>query len=287
MVGKKKNGLSTINYNYLKFCSQEYAKSMAQLATEHWDKKHKDDIKHSRNAWIVHQIKDYFTNVYISRRQKELREREINELSCDMKFSEFQTPYNLLDVGSCYNPFKNIDDFSTIAIDICPANVDVFKCDFINLTVNKFCNNKSNNSTMSDYTTEEEEEPRPKRPRNSEPNLIESMIEESFDVVVFSLLLEYIPCSKLRFQCCVKAYQLLKYEGILIIITPDSKHQTSPNVKIIKQWKIVLESIGFKRTKYEKLTHIHCMVFRKSCLVKKFKESSSVQSELLIPQDIQ
>lgn len=268
---------------------QEYAKCMKQLATEHWDKKHKDDIKNSRNAWIVHQIKDYFSNeIYISRRRKELREREMNGLICDIKFSQFQSPYNLLDVGSCYNPFKNIENLSTIAIDICPANSDVHKCDFINLNVKEHSVNEGNNITNLHVPppmieTEVKTEESQKGSKYSEPTLIETMKGESFDAVVFSLLLEYIPCSKLRFQCCFKAYQLLKYEGILIVITPDSKHQTSSNVQIMKQWKLTLQSIGYKRIKYEKLTHIHCMVFRKSCFVKQLDVST--QGELLIPQD--
>ncbi|KAK7070850.1 hypothetical protein SK128_017180 [Halocaridina rubra] len=84
----------------------------------------------------------------------------------------------------------------------------------------------------------------------------------SFDVVIFCLLLEYIPSPNQRFQCCRKAYNLLKPNGILCIITPDSKHQNA-NVHIYKLWKITLAYLGFSRVKYEKKTHFHGMVFRK------------------------
>lgn len=269
---------------------QEYAQCMKRLATEHWDKKHKGDTKNSRNAWIVNQIKEYFTNeMYLSKRHKELREKEKTKLTCQVKTSQFQAPYLLLDVGSCYNPFKDIENIKSIAIDICPASPDVYKCDFLNMKITEVNQNEENNDALATFHPVIVRKIKVKSEEESEfpiVNIIESLNKESFDVVVFSLLLEYIPCSKLRFQCCIKAFHLLKYEGILIIITPDSKHQTSSNVQIMKQWKFILLSIGFKRIKYEKLKHIHCMVFRKSCLVIQMGGISSTEGELLIPQDI-
>ncbi|KAI5734650.1 hypothetical protein M8J77_009117 [Diaphorina citri] len=281
---------------------QEYAQCMKRLATEHWDKKHKGDIKNSRNAWIIHQARTYFENeIYLAKRQKELTEKEKNHLMCSVKTSQFQTPYKLLDVGSCYNPFKNVENIETTAIDIGPASSDVYKCDFTSLNLTDLnepmdsiisknsCPPIQKNSSNSVINTKSKGEHNQDRSYDVDEtldcNVISSMCKESFDIVVFSLLLEYMPCSKLRFQCCVKAYHLLKYEGILIIITPDSKHQTSSNVQIMKQWKQTLQVIGFKRIKYEKLTHIHCMVFRKSCLVNQINEDILSLGELLIPQD--
>ncbi|KAL1456369.1 hypothetical protein WDU94_001102 [Cyamophila willieti] len=277
---------------------------MKLLATQHWDKKHKEDTKNSRNAWIVHQINDYFSNkIYLARRKKEATEKEINCLTCPVKTSDFQEPYTLLDVGSCYNPFKDVGNLVTTAIDIYPASDDVFKCDFLNLRTLDFVkdeaqlrdSNKANgcrdNIIFENLDLSAEIDPENKlcelgeTERKKQVSCIRSIYCESFDVVIFSLLLEYIPCSKLRFQCCVKAYRLLKHEGILIIITPDSKHQTSPNVQIMKKWKLTLQEIGFKRIKYEKLTHIHCMIFRKSSLLPEINETLLSQGELAIPQD--
>uniref|UniRef100_A0A8D8PVU1 S-adenosylmethionine sensor upstream of mTORC1 n=1 Tax=Cacopsylla melanoneura TaxID=428564 RepID=A0A8D8PVU1_9HEMI len=279
---------------------KEYAQCMKLLATQHWDKKHKEDAKNSRNAWIVHQINDYFLNkIYLARRKKEATEKEMNCLTCPVKTSDFQEPYSLLDVGSCYNPFKDVVNFVTTAIDICPATDDVFKCDFLNLSTldpikddvqprePKSCrdNIQMENLDLPSETDPENLLGELGEPKRKHVPCIKSIHCESFDVVVFSLLLEYIPCSKLRFQCCVKAYHILKHEGILIIITPDSKHQTSPNVQIMKKWKLTLQEIGFKRIKYEKLTHIHCMIFRKSSLVPEINDVLLSQGELAIPQD--
>lgn len=130
----------------------------------------------------------------------------------------------------------------------------------------------------------------------------------SFDVVVFSLLLEYIPSPMHRFLCCQKAYNLLKPNGILCIITPDSKHQNA-NVHLYKLWKISLGYLGFARIKYEKHTHFHGMVFRRGLckqawqldatrqlsfmkkinIKKKFAgiDYNKISNEMYIPQDFQ
>lgn len=98
--------------------------------------------------------------------------------------------------------------------------------------------------------------------KNDRSVVIRCLRKESFDVVVFCLLLEYIPSPKQRFICCKKAYDLLRLNGLLCIVTPDSKHQNA-NVHLYKLWKITLGFLGFSRVKYEKLTHFHGMIFRK------------------------
>lgn len=134
-------------------------------------------------------------------------------------------------------------------------------------------------------------------------------LEEGFyDVVVFCLLLEYIPSPKQRFLCCQKAYNLLRLNGILCIVTPDSKHQNA-NVHLYKLWKITLGYLGFSRTKYEKQTHFHGMVFRKGLCKEAWELDAdrelsvtkktnvrnkflginyeNINSEIYIPQDFQ
>merc|ERR1711962_853876 len=43
----------------------------------------------------------------------------------------------LLDVGSCFNPFKQFKQFSAVPVDISPATEDVIQCDFLNLKFNE------------------------------------------------------------------------------------------------------------------------------------------------------
>ena len=56
-------------------------------------------------------------------------------------------------------------------------------------------------------------------------NRIESISANSFEAVVFCLLLEYLPIARLRYNVCQKAFKVLKNRGLLIIVTPDSSHQ--------------------------------------------------------------
>ncbi len=91
---------------------------------------------------------------------------------------------------------------------------------------------------------------------------IDSLPGGTFHVVVFSLLLEYFPAPYQRWICCQKAQRLLAVNGLLLVITPDSHHQNR-NAPMMKSWKKAIEALGFKRWRYVKQEHLHCMAFRK------------------------
>lgn len=217
----------------------EYALCMERLATTHWENNcNKENCEAtSRIKWVVDFCYEYFINksfLKSSQQEKEIAEKINAEVTTKESFT---IPLKLLDVGSCYNPFKMYNIFEVFAIDLCPANDSVLKCDFINVNIGK-------------------------------QNIVEDSIvielgKHGFDVVTFCFLLEYIPSSDLRIISCEKAYKLLKPGGLLIITTPDSKH-VGANSKIMKCWRYTLALIGFKRIKYEKSRFMHCMAFRKS-----------------------
>lgn len=242
---------------------QSYAKAMKELAVNHWeanDRKQNDSEKsvkiqqRNRIMWTVHYCRDYFlAEELITRiRQRELRildELKIDCTNINESISSRRIPVNkiqLLDVGSCYNPFKEFSDFEVIAIDIAPAtndddgggSNDVIECDFLNVNV----------IDSPDTST-----------APTENHSISTFKANTYDVVVFSLLLEYLPTSEQRLTCCEKAYKLLRNEGLLCIITPDSKH-VGMNAKLMKTWRYALSQLGFGRIKIEKLEHITCMV---------------------------
>lgn len=109
--------------------------------------------------------------------------------------------------------------------------------------------------------------------------------KNSFHVIVFSLLLEYLPSPDQRWTCCLKANELLNTNGLLLIITPDS-HKQHRNAAMIKSWKEAIESIGFKQWRYVKLEHLHCLAFRKSAKTEELSVDLNVPSGMLyIPQD--
>lgn len=269
---------------------------MQKLSTKCWA----DNNLNLRNGtycrleWIKVQCKEYFLNGGV--RKYDEREQDIdakmtlnqsdvssNEYSRITK-SDFicigdrlqnaRQKISLLDVGSCYNPLSIENEFDVTAIDLIPIAGRVFKCDFLNVAIGK------------------------EKILSSDAQEIHQLSANSFDAVIFSLLLEYLPCPRQRYTCCRNAYNVLKNSGILIIVSPDSKH-VGANAKLIKSWRYTLSKLGFMRIKYEKLRHIHCLAFRK-CMsrnvamrwadLQRFSENDKKyisETEIFIPQDFQ
>lgn len=246
---------------------QSYSNTMHKLASQFWDKNNKNEPSSCRISWISNNILKYFQEDYSYEivREKSLAQKFNLFWDIDDKIYMPESPFNLLDVGSCYNPFQKYQSYKVLPIDIAPAIQNVVKCDFLTvplgITLNIF------------------------------DNVCETLPMSNFDIVVFSLFLEYFPLPQQRYKCCKKAYNVLKPGGLLVIATPDSSH-ASYNSIIMKNWKISLSSLGFWRIKYEKLTHIHCMVFRK-CLLKEISRNwlhslnitHNVEDLITIPQD--
>jgi len=114
---------------------------------------------------------------------------------------------------------------------------------------------------------------------------LDTFIAESCHVVVFSLLLEYLPTSEQRVACCRAAWKLLTIDGLLLIVTPDSRRQHR-NRRFTIDWRKTIESIGFARYRYEKLQHLHCMAFRKlAAHDRRSEQPEFVEGSLYIPQD--
>ncbi len=110
---------------------------MSLLATQHWDGGGGKEAAASRIQWCVTVIEEYFrldgalSNLLL----KDLRRRdhamptlvplpllpgtpaEVVEV-----IKQWPVPHSLLDVGSCYNPFRTYPQFEVTAIDVAPAN---------------------------------------------------------------------------------------------------------------------------------------------------------------------
>ncbi|CAG9861042.1 unnamed protein product [Phyllotreta striolata] len=237
----------------------KYSLAMKELATKYW----KNPSSNSRISWVHEACINYFERDMFIARNKELEIADKLNICINTKYDDFTGKWKMLDVGSCYNPFKQFIEFNVTAIDISPAVNTVNKCDFLSIKYGPFC-----------FEGEE----------------ITRLPRDHFDVIVFSLLLEYLPSPQQRQLSCQKAFNLLKTEGILVIITPDSNH-LGRNAKYIKSWRFVLADMGFSRMKYEKLEHLHCMVFRKSFDVRiparwaNIHRKEQAFAEIFIPQD--
>lgn len=230
---------------------RDYAEAMKTLSESHWTKR---DTEPNRIEWTVNSVREYFNNQLMKHREKEERilkivhEENLNpyppipcyrRIFLDEIDEKETSKLRLLDVGSCFNPFKKYIDFEVTAVDIAPSTASgVFQLDFINVHI-------TSESTF-----------------NICHNRLQSLPRNYFDIIVFSLLLEYLPSSNQRLKCLKNAYELLDNEGILIIITPDSKH-VGVNAKLMKNWRYILAKMGFSRIKFEKMEHLTCMIFRK------------------------
>lgn len=244
-----------------------YAKSMRNLAENYWTRNESAD---DRINWTVSYCRKYFTHELDRRRQKDLRIIEhLREGGCEIELSASATltldgELETLDVGSSGNFFKNFEGFNILPIDISPSVDSVLRCDFLSVPLE---------STL----------------RLTECS-VEALPKNHFHVVIFCLLLEYLPSSVQRIECCKKAYEVMKTEGILIIVTPDSNHEMK-NAKQIKNWRWTLAKIGFQRVKIEKLKNLTCMSFRKSLDPKvpqnwaNSHKESYMDFKLEIPQD--
>ncbi|XP_023296892.2 S-adenosylmethionine sensor upstream of mTORC1 [Lucilia cuprina] len=251
---------------------KEYAAAMHQLANI-WEENttSQDLMAQSRIKWTMEYCMAYFFSerIYLEKRLREQRLLESWE-GYDCKQCQYledvTEKVKVLDVGSCFNPFGKSPYFEVTAIDLYPATNEVLKGDFLNIQVENVAETKLSN------------------------NEVITLPKNTYECVIFSLLLEYIPSSELRIECCRKAYDLLKFEGILVIITPDSQH-VGKNAAIMKNWRYTLGTLGFTRIKFEKLPHITCMVYRKASDARVAKRWSELHKEpnmsiaIDIPQD--
>lgn len=144
----------------------------------------------------------------------------------------------------------------------------------------------SDNSNLTDPLLEEKTKILYLESFLTEGRQVQILPSELFHVVMFSLLLSYFPSAVQRWECCRKAHYLLRPNGLLLIVTPDSSHQNK-NAAMMKSWKTGIESLGFVRWKYEKQTHLHCMAFRKVAPCHSCNRGNSYAEMMYIPQDFQ
>ena len=156
----------------------------------------------------------------------------------------------LLDVGSCSNLFVSAGKRSGLVVnatgvDIAPAVDSVHRYDIV--------------SGTGDV----------------------SFAASSFDVVVFCLLLSYMPTTQLRYAAVRRARSLLRNNGLFLLITPDSKH-VGKGAARMKNWKKSVEGLRFRRWRYCKLKHMHCMAFRAVEQAPDDAETGALAHQLLV-----
>lgn len=165
----------------------------------------------------------------------------------------------------------------------------MFECDFLSVELvppgaNNTKQHFSDSAALLDSHVPESA-PRVDKPADTK-QVLRQLPKEWYDVVVFSLLLSYMPSTDQRHQCCINAHKALQLHGLLLVITPDSSHQNK-HIEMMKSWKKCIEELGFHRWRYVKDTHLHCMAFRKVQVAIDHSLVSSNHPMLYIPQDHQ
>ena len=234
---------SHVNQLFQSDSASEYANSMKTLSNTFWKNE-------SRLEWISSKLKLYFIQRDIERFLKRLhRKQESSDEKDEEEFKRISQifPKNIeklkiLDVGSCHNPllkfFSNEQNqFDLMAIDLSPACETVLRGDFIQIPLN----NENHEIIENDLV---------------------NLKRNSFEAVIFCLLLEYLPTAELRLKAVEKAIDLLKPFGILLIVTPDSSHQ-GKNQNQMKSWRLAMAKLGMIRIYIDKLKHVTCLGYVK------------------------
>lgn len=222
-----------------------YSQSMRELSENYWKLKN-DCEKTCRIRWTINFCETYFQHDELERwrlKDMEIIKKINEENGSKLTVSDITTTIEpgtvkVLDVGSSGNFFSSHDRFEILPIDIAPSNESVYYCDFLAVPIGDCL-------------------------KISEDHCISQLCELHYNLVIFCLLLEYLPSSDQRIKCVMKCLQVLQYGGLLVIITPDSCHQ-NVNAKLMKNWRWTLATVGFQRIKIEKLENLTCMAFRKS-----------------------
>ena len=242
--------------------TQSYSQAMKTLANKHWTASADKNIETSNSSrilWLKRHIDMYFKSDrsrFIRRLERRLHCEKLQASnSCGELFSDGENtqepgPLQILDVGSCYNPLAHEyekQDVYVTAIDLCPTADSVLKCDFVRVPI---IPNQKSRYVLSEHNKDGY-------------RTVSSFSETCFDVVIFCLFLEYLPSPRLRSNACQKAKQLLKTNGLLLIVTPDSSRNHAKNEKQMKSWRLALAKMGLLRIYIEKLRHLRCMGYVK------------------------
>ncbi|EOD35683.1 hypothetical protein EMIHUDRAFT_227478 [Emiliania huxleyi CCMP1516] len=166
-------------------------------------------------------------------------------------------PIKLLDVGSCGTLFdERYEGVRATALDLCPqegtqrrgaagclqeGNRAVLQCDFLQLRV-------------SPAGSEPEVEPHDRFPAGA----LRSLAEGSFDAVVLSLVLSYLPLPHQRGEMVLKARQLLP--------SPDPPERAAcvrcrREQEYLTQWAAAIEAAGFVFLRHVTLPRSHALAF--------------------------
>jgi hypothetical protein len=235
-----------------------YARAAERVGRREWAQ--------ASNEWMIQQIRSYF------RGHRVAAARDGRGMSLLATGDGSERRLKLLDVGSCHDPLRAWSDelqMDVTAIDLHPSPTAplVQKCDFLELELLPAGSSPITASEMQDVGAQ----------------ALRALPCAAFDVVVFSLVLSYLPTAALRHLALTKARALLVPGGLLLVVDPksiapggaargsgprDSGRMGRQEFKldelppILQGWVHALVPVGLELMHYNRVTQTHCLVFR-------------------------
>ena len=169
------------------------------------------------------------------------------------------------DVGSCGSLFDGIDGIDVTPIDLRPHEGDarVLQCDFLELEVG-VDGSAARIDASADFPA----------------GTLRSLPARSYDVVVMSLVLSYVPLPSQRAEMVAKARELLSppldtaapplgqpcraRRGLLLLVDTfavDRKARSWREQHYLQQWVSVVEELGFTFLRHQLLERSHALAF--------------------------
>ena len=173
--------------------------------------------------------------------------------------------FRLLDVGSCWDFYREYERKSThfgsckvVAFDLAPEDgaENVLEGDFLNVQFFDRIEDENGAETLL------------KTSSSSSSKRLQGLKLSSFNIVVLSLVLTYVPTPENRFQMIINARKCLKGDGdgLLMIIEPHGFDKSKENL-VAKTWQQTIENVGFKALVNSKTRDgLHILIFETSSL---------------------
>ena len=204
-------------------------------------------------------------NASIDRKRRYGRaNRSSNINSSDDENDGNKQTFWLLDVGSCWDFYREYERKRTYfskckvaAFDLAPENGadDVLEGDFLDVQFFDHIEDGNGAETLL------------KKSSSSSKRLVGLKLC-SFNIVVLSLVLTYVPTPESRFQMIINARKCLKGDGdgLLMIIEPHGFDKSKENL-VAKTWQKTIESVGFEALVNSKTRDgLHLLIFKTSSL---------------------
>lgn len=157
-------------------------------------------------------------------------------------------PLRVLDVGSCYGPYRG--HFESLAsssqssfvirpehvdVDLCPyEGSGVLQCDWLECQFHSPSTDSSLARTILS----------PRKEGASETRALSSLAIGSFDVVIFCFMLSYLPTREMRLRSCFNALRALRAGGLFCVVS--TRTQGPRSGKWVEPWTHCIEGLGFK-----------------------------------------